>query len=688
MARTTKSEILVALLLALAIACAALAILAGNRRADHWGPRVLAVATDGNVWLMVDQELVIADTDGRLRQRIDLGKLDLPGPVNSLAPLPAVAGRPRMLAGVIGLPAWLVLDEYGQVTGRITPDAIDGDYTETFQLASSDDGRIAMAASGAHRVHTFDGNGHRLAESAAGLFRFANGLWHEGEQWWVVDTNHSRILALDDTTLAEQRRIAVPSVAAAAFPALARRNPTGDITVSLLHNGMDSGVVVDIDEQGNLLRRYALQAEDPKPVDFIWLADGLVVAERDGFALQLLASDGSYRRAWGDAGVTAVLDDARAQRRYWSRVLTAAQAAAGFFVFAGLLMYALWKQRRTASGAAAEAATAALATPSMPAVAEQLARLRVTWPALLPLLVVLGMFYLLTRQPDWLKALLGGLGGSVWRLPVTVLVGLIPLAMVMVGGAWTGRRLAEIMHRPEHEAIFSARWVRWWQQSGQAQAVLAAGERAREVLMVQPAGLFPALSFQVWVLTDRRLLVFRPGPGHDARLLAELPRGDCAANCAPADGWRLALGGRDRITVTGRDGRHFEGSVGSPVTAKRLAELLGRRSGIGTAWAHPSTQPARRSPEPVSAFLLSLLLPGLAQLLQERFQIGAVLLVGTALIFILAVAPVLLGWFGHYYDVTPATGAAILLPAAVWSVMAAVDAFGYARRAYRQDRVG
>lgn len=81
-------ESLIALLLLCAMACAWLAVHAGKQRAEHWGPRIVEQSSDGNVWLTIDQELLIATPEGDLRKRVDLGSLNLPGPLNTLAPLP------------------------------------------------------------------------------------------------------------------------------------------------------------------------------------------------------------------------------------------------------------------------------------------------------------------------------------------------------------------------------------------------------------------------------------------------------------------------------------------------------------------------------------------------------------------------------------------------------------------------
>ena len=178
MALSNRSlEIWSGVFLFLAMLCAALAIFAGGNKAETGGPRVLARAGDGNVWLTIDQDLLIARPDGRLQQHVDLRPLKLPGPLNSLAALPEIDGQHRMLAGIIDAPYWLVLDAQGKSVDRITPRYARADYKETFHLAVSPQGQIAMATSGGHQVILFDERGKLLATSEPNLFRFANGIW-------------------------------------------------------------------------------------------------------------------------------------------------------------------------------------------------------------------------------------------------------------------------------------------------------------------------------------------------------------------------------------------------------------------------------------------------------------------------------------------------------------------------------
>lgn len=679
MKKTHSVEILVAMLLLATMALAMLSIHAGNRHSEHWGPRLIERAPDGNVWLTVDQDLLIASPTGELRHKVDLAALGLPGPLNALAPLSDDGAGPRMLAGVIDSPEWLIMDGKGKVAGHVKPEGIEQAYRETFHLAVAPDGRTAMATSGGHRVLLFGASNKRSTESPPDLFRYANGIWHEDGRWWVVDTNHGKLRALSGSTLQSESSIDVPPVGAARFPALARRSPAGGFTVSEMQNGMDHGVVIEISEAGQLLHQYISRAEDSEPVAFLWLDEQLLLADRADYSLQRFDADGRYLSNWGDEQIGAALKASWDERRSWANKLLYAQIGAVTLGLLGILGYAAWKQRKIPVGES-NGSLDKLATPSLEPVEALKSGLRMQWPLILGALILALMSTMIKVIAKPMSTLLQPL------IPEAAIVAIIfvPVILLFPLALFAARYLAANIREPEYEALLSSRWVRWLKASATVRASLMDQESAREVLMVMTSKLFPAFNMNVWVLTDKRLLVFRPGPGYDGKLLAAINRRDCSATIEPATGWRRFFGGRDSIRVATRDGRNYSGYAGSPVTAARIAALLGARLSPSTAWARTSTAPDMRSPEPGTAFVLSAVVPGLAQLRQDRFSLGITLLTGAGVTLAAVVVPVLLGWLGHFYDVPTRLGVLSLLAYATWVVLAAADAFIYARRAHRR----
>jgi hypothetical protein len=678
MAGSKGRDGLIGLLLVLAVASAALAIHAGNQAVRHLGPRSLQQAANGDIWVYQDGELLIASGQGELRKRVNL---DLPGPVNSMAPLPSEDGDVRMLVAGIKSAEWLVMDGDGRVVSRMKPSGTDLPIHETFHLATDDQGRIAMGTAGDHRVLLFDPAGRYLAQSAPGLFRYANGLWFEAGRWRVTDTNHGQVRTLDGDSLAAVAAVPVPTVGAARFPALGRQGGApGHMIVGTMHNDMERGRVIEVAADGTLVREFISRAAHPKPTDFLWLEEGLLLAERDTFSLQLFDREGHYLRDWGDVRLAAILEPAREARQRWSWVLRLAQ---GLAILCGVI--AIGTYLATKSGSATGAASAddprfsRLATPCLSAGDELLQTFKLYW---LPIAVVAGAVLLGELALPGLATQVGALHPPGPPSPgLLVVIGLLPIVTLVVLMPLMTRYQARRLAEPRFEAALASRWVRWFRNSTQGLAVLGDEEKVLEILALTTTLQFPAFHRQVWVLTDRRLLIFSVEIGGGARLLDGLPRGGLRARVEPAAGWLARLGGRWRISLRVPDGQAFSGYPGSPVTARRLADFV-QRQGVQRAPAAGRSRPvcAAGGPRPHVAFLMSLVVPGLGQFLQGRFVPGLVLLGGMLVLIAAVVTPVLLGWIGHHYDVPLTIGVPSLLMPVVWALLAARDAGEFARR--------
>jgi hypothetical protein len=243
------------------------------------------------------------------------------------------------------------------------------------------------------------------------------------------------------------------------------------------------------------------------------------------------------------------------------------------------------------------------------------------------------------------------------------------------------RHQANRMAEPRFEAALASRWVRWFRRSAKALEELGDEERVLEVLSLTTRRLFPAFNRQVWVLTERRLLVFAVDAGGAARLLDALPRAGLRGRVEPASSWFARLNGQLRISLKVLDGRVLSGYPGSPVTARRLTDFLRLQGAQEVPVAdRPASGTNRGRLKPPVAFLLSLVVPGLAQFLQGRFAPGLVLFGGMLVMIAALVTPVLLGWIGHFYDVSPAIGLVSLLLPLVWALLAAGEAREFARR--------
>lgn len=683
------AEMLVGLILLLAIGCAALAIYAGDRKAHHWGPRILEQAQSGEVWLVIDQDLFIASPDGVMRRHVPLAALNLPGPVNAIVPLPDGEGQARMLIGVINLPQWLVMDGDGRVVDRITPSGVDMPFSETFHLAVSPDGRIAMSSGGDHSVLLFDARGKFLARSESGLFRFANGLWFESGQWFVVDTNHHQVRRLNGETMKPEDIVPVPALGSAYWPALARRGKGGEdsITVSEMQNGMQYGSILEMSSSGKLLHEYRSQAAAPQPTDFLWLEERLLMADSDDFSLQIFDKGGKHLGSWGDAQIVGALGETHGQRRWWSNILLAAQAGALVLGMLAITGYFSWKRREAVVPAIPrDEERTCLGTPCVGKKDEFLGKIRLFWPLLLLIAGIVMIPQILILS---LVIFAGGLKAALavpWVATAFLAAGVL-LAVLLVWLAFTANKvMRKRVHEPRFEAVLSSRWVRWAGQTRAVQDALEAGEQVQEVLMVYTTRLFPAFNMHVWVLTNRRLLIFSLTTGGKGKLQASAPRSQVRARIESTGGWFWWTEAFGKIGLQLADGRIFSGYPSSPVTAQRMADLLA----LLHVAAHPVSQSAPvpqaevasapRALHPAAAFLLSLLLPGAAQLMQNRFVLGLVLLTIMLVHVAFVLTPVLLGWLGHFYDVPLHSGLYPILFAAGWALLSAWDAWNYAHR--------
>ena len=480
-------EVLIGLMLVLALGCAALAIHAGAQKANHWGPRILEQSAAGDVWFVYDQTLLIARPDGVLRHRVSLAALSLPGPVNAIVPLPSPDGSTRMLVGVIKHPEWLVMNGEGKIIERLSPTGVDVPFHETFHLAAAPDGRIAMSTGGDHRVLLFDVRGKYLAQTAPGLLRFANGLWYENAQWWVVDTNHRQVRILNGATLKPESTVATPYAGGNRFPSLARRSKVerGAITLSVMKNNMQHGLVMDINQSGELLRTYRTPTKRPQPADFLWLENELLVTESDGFALHLFDQSGGFLKTWGDKNIQSALQEAYREQVLWGELLLGAQVGAVSLGLLAIFAYFWWKrlQQRLPEHNQSNMRPG-LGTPSVSRWEELVATLLLFWPFYLTILLLIVLLEILGPR---MRVFIGLLTAALQQLPTAwlmpVLSGLLIAITVAAMGlvVLTIRIVHKRMKQPRFEAVLSARALRWFNNSKLASDTLQPNEFARAV---------------------------------------------------------------------------------------------------------------------------------------------------------------------------------------------------------------
>lgn len=656
----------VVLLLVLGLVAAGWAIHAGSVAPTYFGPRLMSLDGAGRLWLVVDHQLFITDQAGRVIKQLDLSSVDGGMPVNGLVPLPSSRDKPRMLVAAIGQPQWWGMED-AEIVERYTPEGAGQALSEAFHVMSAPDGRIALATGGDHRLLLFDRQGRSLATSAPGTFRFANGgefvaAYGARGAWLVSDTNRQRLLLLDADSLDIERIIDL----AGGWLSMARKGPVADrYTVVLMDGDMDTGRVVEVDDQGSQVNSYPL-ARGAKPRGLIWIEETLLVADAASYTFQAFSMHGAPLGEWGSAELRGILARQHDEAEAWRNARLAGQVVAVLALLAALAVFFSARRIRPDEGAAPALNLSYLGTPTIGLGGFLGTGLRLYAPAL-----ILGAVILLLAVGDVAmrpaqSASREGLDAfqtTLWLLAAV----LMPVALLY--GTW------RVQKRPEFEAYLSFSALRALRAEARIAKTLESGETVREVLS--------AWHGQVIVLTDRRLLVFRRGLDGQGRMTA-FKRGALRAELSAP---RFGLGWhRLRLKSLTRDRAYV---IASPLTAHRIVDLVNMSPPRAARRAErpaevapaPRTDPATPATVPSDSILivLTLLLPGLAQWLQNRFSQALMLIGLSLLLYAWGLGPILLGIWGHHYEVSALDIGIFLLLLLLVIFAALQDALMYAR---------
>ena len=659
--------------LASAIVLVGLALQASWRASGINGPAALVVLPSLELLLGVDDELWRVAPDGRLLSRRPATAHGLPGAASNLLRHPE-----GLIATTRHDPTLYLLDPRGERLQRTIhpdwPQDLRTHADDAIQLAIAPDGRIAVATGGGHTVALFDTQGRFLARTPAGMFRFTNGLWWEGETLWASDTNRDALRVLDGRTLALRRSLPLPADDPARFTGPARAAPaaaSASAALIRLRNGMVRGRVALLQKDGSELALP--QPRDAEPVDVDWLGRQLLASDAATFALRRWDDRGQALPDFGDGSLQAALQSLRDQREaLQQRHRLGLGAGVGVFVlaFAAAVMAQRAQRRDQAPAHAIDLGRLGTAQLSMGAL------LRLQWRAfgwvLLPFLLIAPL-----QVPPWRQACIAALGRPLFIASLLMLV--LCMLALLIALAWRMRRLSQ---DPAFEPVFNALALRKLQRATRAQLPLAPGEAVLETFMLTQATMRWA------VLTDRRLFVFRATladerPEHviglsELRWVSAEPG---ASKGARRTAWLARqFGGAAWLQLGLRDGREVAGAIPSPAVAQRVLRHIGAAIGdaasptiVGDAQAPATPQPAV-PPRSLTA-IVSLLVPGAGQWWQRRPAAALLLFVpwlAGALMFSL---PVLHTWLGSRAEVPPLLVlGAWLLPAGC-AALAAWDAW-------------
>jgi sugar lactone lactonase YvrE len=639
----------------------------GNQRNAVYGPSAITRDAGGRVWLLAARRLFVLEADGRLALEAPLAELGMDESVNALAALP----QGGAIAGSHDLGLIYVLDTGGRVTRTVTPAT-----PLTHGLALYVDGpRWLVAHVGFHRLLALDANGQVLHEAGAadgrpGEFHFPNNLAKGSDGLlYVADTNHHEIEVRTAELGRAREPIAVPWLGAARWPVAVAPMPSGQLMVTVLADDMRHGVVALLHADGRLDRQLELQPR-AEPLELLVREDDVLVCDQhDGrYQVRRFGHDGDFAGEFGDAAFLAAMREAAQRHRGYARLRTGGRALTLLAALALLLVYRQSRQLQTEereqqlempateppNWRAELPLNLALAGPLLAVAVALLAATRIRMEPAIAIAVYLGLFLALL-----LALRLGFANAQSARLA--------PLIQAQ-SRRWALKRLAGLS---------------WWGQRepvvGCARAML--GSRGVLVL-VSPVRLvvLPALgSSPLETIALRSIVGSEPGPvPYTARML----------------GGRHARGLRLRLLEP--QARTLDLAFVFTVEHDAVVEALRVARQRGPAIAPTATGAPRRAVLPAltaprrssqSNLLLSMLLPGLGHLSQQRHDEGTLIL---RLFGAYAVA-VGLEWFVHLRriadvgETTLMTSTALL--AVAWVAVLA-DVWRHERALRRHDAAG
>ena len=672
-------------LLALAIACVALAFSASNKRLDIQGPSALAVLPDKSVWLSVDEALWRLDADGARVAVIGARTLAVGGLVGNLVTHP----DGRLVASVRDDPTLYFLDPAtGKIVQRLLPQwpaDLARHSSRAITYAFHDDGRVAISTGGGHAVAVFDANGRFLARSKPGLYEFTNGLWWTESSLWTTDTNGMALVELDATTLARKSRVALTqnhdrrkylgmAVASQGKGAeLVGAAPLA--TLVRFANGMVEGHAVDAFGNGRQLAFPSIAALEPR--DIKWRAGELLLVDGASYSVKRYSAERSALPDFGDARVRGELAAllVKRERLQWQYHACLAAAAVLFALGFAVALRAQGLEKQQALSVAG-VDLSQLGTPRLSGWALALMAFQHFWlPTLL--LVAAMLFQLAPRLP--------GVAGDVALAAVLAMVLALFAAILFLA-----RGLRRAADDPHAEALFNYSAVRALETDLGFWSTRQPGEVPRETLMLgSPSG-----STRWLVLTNQRLLVFVTNQ-KDRTLAEEYPRRAIAGlrvlDPAELSWWQRAnpLGGGAMLRVQFKDGETLQGSTPARQTAQRMADLLRATafdapsvSEMGRAMRGQSrSRTAAPQAQPVLLQMLaSLLVPGLGQWMQRRNGTALQMFVAWLITVVMVVTPIVWTLWAPRAAVPPLYGITIAAAYLFICAVAAADTWRMRQR--------
>ena len=622
-----KGILLVALVATLAIVVAV--NWASRRVTDLYGPTVLAQASDGRVWLMLNHELHVLDRHGTSVRRIPVRALGIPPPVAALAP----AADGAMMIGSRETGLLHVVDGGGALRATVDPAAggrgrLFGAF-HLLPLPGTQD--LVISDTSNHRVLRLGKDGRVLraygsADGQPGVLHFPNGLALDREgRVLLVDTNHHAVRAFTP----DLEPVAVAGFEAQAdkgyvWPALIGVASDDARFVSIMASGMERGRVFKLGSDGKRLAELPLPAS-ADPAGLLVRSEDVLVSDQNGLAIHRYGLDGARLGSFGDESLQAAYREIEQLRKLYRTMISGGQV---FLIAVVVVLMLLLRRERRAQERLGASLAVQVVEHARPGVFRRFsfsfwAVLRVCF-VIIALNVIANLVLWNVARPMSSAPLLAG--GLSFLLAVV-----LPCAV----GVWHFDRM---LRGGKYSDILDFSTQSLLRRSGESlKNLMQPGEPIERLAL---AGSILG-RVQILVLTPRRFLVLtlRANLRNLSRaqeiLRVAISRASTGVRALPF--LERLVGRLDttplEIEIAGK--RHLF-PVLDPVAAGELGKALSRSGkGAGAGIAHLrdiSIDGAsdRHEGRLIAPLLLSALFPGVGQLRQQRLGIGIITLLCVA----------------------------------------------------------
>lgn len=326
-----------------------LVFLGSSREMDYYGPSALASSKEGELYFEAAGHVYQVDETGSLLGRFSYEELGVEGPVSQLSLhgadlLLLDSGRNQLLRCDTDL--W-----------RCTPFMQNQPepLTEVISFAyASEQGRVYLASLRGHRISAYDLAGEELY-----TLNVPEGLKYINDLQWlgqgvllVTDTNHHRVLEIEDIGAGEVRVLAQIDAnnelghRGRNWPTGAKRDSSGGTWVINSRGSLTDGDLIYFDSSGEARQMVDLAADSELSALALY-PGGVMVSEWEHQQLFLVSGEDFSVSHYGDASLQQALDLVSRERQRWSRLYFIGVGVVVIFVSLGLVAgYLDWQARR------------------------------------------------------------------------------------------------------------------------------------------------------------------------------------------------------------------------------------------------------------------------------------------------------------------------------------------------------